>query len=715
MFYEGDVLGHGLLAGSVVSWWLGLVLCTTYINFLKINRIQRTHGLFVRSFYEATFIDQSLLLNTKFDIPKFKGENIKYIMYMYYLLGWKLHRKFYQDYESGMARVIVEENLKKETMNTYLLALDGDTDFQPSSVMLLVDRLKMYPEVGAACGRIHPTGTGPMVWYQKFEYAVGHWLQKTSEHVFGCVLCSPGCFSLFRAAALMDDNIMKKYTITTTEAGHYIQYDQGEDRWLCTLLLQQGWRVEYSAAAEAYTNAPQEFQEFYNQRRRWGPSTMANSLDLLGSGRLTVTKNQSISTLFIVYQILNTAASILGPATVCLMIAGSFSFVFGVSPNLALALAVVPPVVYLALCYNLSTNTQITIAALMSIFYAFLMTASILSIIGDMVLEGTFMTPSGLFFISIVSMYLITALFHPTEFHLIIHGFLYMLCIPSGYLLLAIYSMVNMNNVTWGTRECAGPKPAASAAAGAAAAASTQEPVERNVKLERRCKCCRWNLGLQVGEDQEMIEVSPVSAQQAEPVSANHQEPEEKKGHREDPESHWIAQLVEKSRELTLERHDLDRDEVQFWEGLQEHYLKPLGEDVARKRKIEADLKDLRNKATFVYFICNALWLVATFFLQEIGGAVSIQIPKIYINGTIDPNGQIFLDPIGLMFVIGFALILLIQFLAMLWHRIQTLIHFIAFQGTESAAMKKNMKKSYESLQSEKSHEVDDLPLASRL
>lgn len=55
----------------------------------------------------------------------------------------------------------------------------------------------------------------------------------------------------------------------------------GEDRWLCTLLLQQGWRVEYNAASDAYTNSPQEFKEFYNQRKRWGPSTLANTLDLL--------------------------------------------------------------------------------------------------------------------------------------------------------------------------------------------------------------------------------------------------------------------------------------------------------------------------------------------------------------------------------------------------------------------------------------------------
>lgn len=50
-----------------------------------------------------------------------------------------------------------------------------------------------------------------MVWYQKFEYAVGHWLQKATEHMIGCVLCSPGCFSLFRSYALMDDNVARRY------------------------------------------------------------------------------------------------------------------------------------------------------------------------------------------------------------------------------------------------------------------------------------------------------------------------------------------------------------------------------------------------------------------------------------------------------------------------------------------------------------------------
>ena len=51
---------------------------------------------------------------------------------------------------------------RKQVMaeNTYLLALDGDIDFQPEAVTRLVDLMKKNKNLGAACGRIHPTGSG---------------------------------------------------------------------------------------------------------------------------------------------------------------------------------------------------------------------------------------------------------------------------------------------------------------------------------------------------------------------------------------------------------------------------------------------------------------------------------------------------------------------------------------------------------------------------
>ena len=48
----------------------------------------------------------------------------------------------------------------KDADNTFILALDGDVDFQPLAVRLLVDLMKRDQDVGAACGRIHPIGSG---------------------------------------------------------------------------------------------------------------------------------------------------------------------------------------------------------------------------------------------------------------------------------------------------------------------------------------------------------------------------------------------------------------------------------------------------------------------------------------------------------------------------------------------------------------------------
>ena len=72
--------------------------------------------------------------------------------------------------------------------------------------------------------------------------------------------------------AVMDDNVMRTYTTLATEPRHYIQYDQGEDRWLCTLLLQQGWRVEYSAASDSFTACPEGFrvqQQNTQEKKGW--------------------------------------------------------------------------------------------------------------------------------------------------------------------------------------------------------------------------------------------------------------------------------------------------------------------------------------------------------------------------------------------------------------------------------------------------------------
>lgn len=108
---------------------------------------------------------------------------------------------------------------------------------------------------------------------------------------------------------------------------------------------------------------------------------------------------------------------------------------------------------------------------------------------GAMVKDQTILTPSSIFVIAMASIYIITAIMHPQEFHLVFYGFLYIICIPSAYLLLIIYSMTNLDNVSWGTRETKAPT-----------SASTQSsPQTRSQKGSRsQVGLCRWE-GVGVG------------------------------------------------------------------------------------------------------------------------------------------------------------------------------------------------------------------------
>ncbi|XP_035669155.1 uncharacterized protein LOC118411184 [Branchiostoma floridae] len=355
--------------------------------------------------------------------------------------------------------------------DTYILATDADVKFSPESAIALLDLARRDPTVGAVCGRTHPLGSGPMVWYQKFDYAVGHWYQKTANSVLGSVLCCPGCFSVYRAEALRE--ALGTYAGGVSEAREFLMKDMGEDRWLCTLMVSNGWRLEYTAVSEDSTYCPEEFAEFYNQRRRWGPSTVANQIELIEKYFGHEMKRDSVSFLFMVYQGLLFFSGLIGPATCVLIIAGGLQF-FNYDNGLASAQAVsITTVVVLSLvsllygmiCLCTSQKFQLRMAMALSLCFAVLMTLVLVSLVEDTVVEFRNMTMSiqageeynpsisTLYFLALVGMYIITGLVHITEFHTLFYGLVYFLSLPTGYILLTLYSVCNLTDRTWGTRE----------------------------------------------------------------------------------------------------------------------------------------------------------------------------------------------------------------------------------------------------------------------
>nr|XP_037268094.1 chitin synthase chs-2-like [Rhipicephalus microplus] len=663
------------------------------------------------------------------------------VMYMYYLLGHKL-----MELPIDVSRKAVMAE------NTFILALDGDINFRPHAVQLLVDLMKKNRGLGAACGRIHPVGTGPMVWYQKFEYAIGHWLQKATEHMIGCVLCSPGCFSLFRAKALMDDNVMRRYTTRSDEALHYVQYDQGEDRWLCTLLLQRGYRVEYSAASDAYTHCPEGFGEFYTQRRRWAPSTMANIMDLLGDYKRTVAINDNISFPYIIYQGMLMVGTILGPGTIFLMLVGAMVAAFKISNWISFSYNIVPILLFMLICFTTKNEIQIIVAQIMSASYALLMMAVLVGT-AIQVSEDGVGSPSAIFLISLSSSFFVAALMHPQEFMCIIPGLLYFLSVPSMYLLLILYSLINLNVVTWGTREVQTKK--------------TKKEMEEERKLEEEMKKKKKKGGLLglldlsgKGSDEgmfglqglftcmicsnpnnreEKVHLARISDQLdnlSKKISSMERQLEIVHGvppPRRKPAAHGrssrqsdgglsvlnedveddgneygsdtcgsLSEQLEPRQERDdlinpywIEDKELKRGEVeylpgpeiQFWKDLIEKYLYPIDENKEEQARIAADLKELRNRVVFAFFMLNALFILIVFLLQLNKKQLHVNWPLgVKTNITFIPDTSqvviekehLQLEPIGLIFVIFFAVIMVIQFTGMLFHRFETLSHILA-------------------------------------
>lgn len=95
---------------------------------------------------------------------------------------------------------------------------------------------------------------------------------------------------------------------------------------------------------------------------------------------------------------------------------------------------------------------QLLVAQILSTAYAMIMMAVIVGTALQLGEDGIG-SPSAIFLISLSGSFFIAACLHPQEFWCIVPGIIYLLSIPSMYLLLILYSIINLNVVSWGTRE----------------------------------------------------------------------------------------------------------------------------------------------------------------------------------------------------------------------------------------------------------------------
>ena len=359
---------------------------------------------------------------------------------------------------------------KKEDLDhMFILTTDADIKFKPEAAVTLLDMLARDTQVGAVCARTHPKGIGILYWYQLFDYAIGHWLQKAAEHVLGSVLCCPGCFSMFRCSALID--CLPEYSSEVSDSIEFLTKDMGEDRWLSTLLIEKGWRLEYCAGSKNYTYCPEEFDEFFKQRRRWIPSTVANLFLIIYKFKKIASMNTSVGWLFIIYQLFVIVATLIAPATVILIISSGLQISFSVNSVAVNVVLILASVIYGLICLYSSQRTQLDVAKVMTLALSVVMAAVVVGILkevtedviflvesrnnetNDSSSDVTFPGESTIYVFLFAFIFFFTAILHKNEFPTIFHCLWYLLGLPFGYLLLLIYSTANLNSRAWGTRE----------------------------------------------------------------------------------------------------------------------------------------------------------------------------------------------------------------------------------------------------------------------
>lgn len=184
------------------------------------------------------------------------------------------------------------------TFYEFTLQIDADTVVAPDSATRMVSAFLDDTRLIAVCGETALTNAkGSFVtMIQVYEYYISHNLVKAFESLFGSVTCLPGCFSMYRIRAaetgkplFVSREVVENYATIRVDTLHMKNLlHLGEDRYLTTLLLKfhSQFKTKYIFSAHAWTIAPDSWQVFLSQRRRWINSTVHNLAELIPMAQL---------------------------------------------------------------------------------------------------------------------------------------------------------------------------------------------------------------------------------------------------------------------------------------------------------------------------------------------------------------------------------------------------------------------------------------------
>jgi len=142
-----------------------------------------------------------------------------------------------------------------------LVVVDADCSFDLDAIREILRPFHEEADVAAVCGNIMVRNWADnlVTALQQIEYLITISLGKTLADALGFVTCISGAFGAFRREAWRD--------VGGVDVG------PGEDFDLTCRLRLAGHRLRFARQAICYTDAPDTFRSFFNQRSRWERDT----------------------------------------------------------------------------------------------------------------------------------------------------------------------------------------------------------------------------------------------------------------------------------------------------------------------------------------------------------------------------------------------------------------------------------------------------------
>ena len=276
----------------------------------------------------------------------------------------------------------------------------------------------------------------------------------------------------------------------------------------------------------------------------------------------------------------------------------------------------------------------------------------------------------GLLFALLVGIFLIAGLTHPSEIKCLVPGFLYFLCLPSAFVFLNIYALINLNNMSWGTRETISAKQQTDDSKRLQNYFVNILPSELNKSKQKELSYSVDSL--------KKLETKVATITETTNIK-NSSKPSRYNKNSKNKTNYLIAieefnhfkSWMQHDSLVNFEKKLVDKNEEKFYEKLIQKHLHTLKEDEeeVNKKRVTQDLNDLRNRCCFAFFMLNAAWIATLLSLNVLQANFK---EKIYIYIADQRN-----EPVSFLFVAFFLIVILMQFVAMVWHRGITFIQLI--------------------------------------